>query len=161
MPNNDTVIIGKSVKRIDAHSKVIGEASYPGDIDIEGQLWLKIKYSDHTHARVLSVDASEALALDGVVAVYTSLDVPVNEYGLVIKDQPVICGPGSDIAGSDIVRTYMDYVAVVVAETDAIATQALDLIAVDYEILPSVFDPEDAMRDDAPQLHPDTPHNIL
>ncbi|MEM9952504.1 MAG: molybdopterin cofactor-binding domain-containing protein [Chloroflexota bacterium] len=161
MPNNDTVIIGKSVKRIDAHSKVIGEASYPGDIDIEGQLWLKIKYSDHTHARVLSVDASKALALDGVVAVYTSLDVPVNEYGLVIKDQPVICGPGSDIAGSDIVRTYMDYVAVVVAETDAIATQALDLIAVDYEILPPVFDPEDAMRDDAPQLHPDTPHNIL
>ncbi len=161
MPDNETVVIGQSITRIDAHAKVTGEAAYPGDIDIEGQLWLKIKFSERTHARVLNVDSSAALALDGVVAVYTSLDVPVNEYGLVIHDQPVICGPGSDKLGTDIVRTYMDYVAVVVAETDEIAAKAVGLIKVDYEDLPSVFDPEEAMLDDAPQLHPDTPNNIL
>src|SRR5688572_25044446 len=130
MAKNETFIIGKSVKRIDALGKVLGEAAYPSDINIEGQLWLKIKFSDRVHARVLGVDGSKALALEGVVAVYTSLDIPVNEYGLVIKDQPVICGPGSNIIGSDIVRTYMDYVAVVVAESEEIAAKALTLIEV-------------------------------
>lgn len=161
MPKNETIVVGQSIKRIDARGKVTGETAYPSDINIDGQLWLKIKFSERTHARVLHVETSEALALDGVVAVYTSLDIPVNQYGLVIKDQPVICGPGSDLAGTDIVRTYMDYVAVVVAETAEIATNALDLIRVDYEDLDSVFDPESAMLDDAPQLHPDTSNNIL
>lgn len=159
MSDRETIVIGQSIKRIDAPGKVTGETAYAGDIDIDGQLWLKIKYSDRAHARVLNVDSSEALALDGVVAVFTSLDVPVNEYGLVIKDQPVICGPGSDIPGTDIVRTYMDYVAVVVAETADIAAKAVDLVQVEYEDLPPVFDPETAMSDDAPQLHPDTPQN--
>jgi len=161
MSDNETIIIGQSIKRIDAPGKVTGETAYPGDIDIEGQLWLKIKFSDRAHARILNVDSSAALALDGVVAVYTSLDIPVNEYGLVIKDQPVICGPGSDIPGTDVVRTYMDYVAVVVAETPEIAAKAVDLVNVDYEDLTPVFDPEEAMLEGAPQLHPDTPENIL
>ena len=116
MPKNETIVVGQSIKRIDAQGKVTGETAYPSDINIDGQLWLKIKFSERTHARVRHVETSEALALGGVVAVYTSLDIPVNQYGLVIKDQPVICGPGSDIAGTDIVRTYMDYVAVVVVE---------------------------------------------
>ncbi|MEL6307397.1 MAG: xanthine dehydrogenase family protein molybdopterin-binding subunit [Chloroflexota bacterium] len=161
MTDKDTFAIGKSVARIDAAGKVTGETPYPSDIDIEGQLWLRIKFSERAHARVLGVNTEKAEALDGVVAVYTSLDIPVNEYGLVIKDQPVICGPGSDIPGTDVVRTYMDYVAVVVAETDAIAKQAIDLIDVEYEDLTPVFDAEVAMRDDAPQLHPDTPNNLV
>jgi len=161
MPRDKTVVIGQSIKRIDARGKVTGHTPYPGDIDIDGQLFMKIRYSDHPHARVLNVDAADALALDGVVAVFTSLDVPVNEYGLVMKDQPVICGPGGDKPGTDIVRTYMDYVAVVVAENETIATQAVDLINVDYEVLPPVFDPEEAMTSSASQLHYDTPENIL
>ncbi len=161
MTKDKKLVIGQSVKRIDAHGKVTGETPYPGDIDLEGQLWMKIRYSDRAHARVLSVDASQALAMPGVVAVYTSLDVPVNEYGLVMKDQPVMCGPGGDKPGTDIVRCYMDYVAVVVAETEAIAAQALPLIAVEYEDLPPVFDPEYAMQPEAPQLHPNTPNNII
>ena len=131
MPKDKTVVIGQSIKRIDALGKVTGETPYPGDIDMDGQLWMKIKFSERAHARVLHVDASRAEALEGVVEVYTSLDIPVNEYGLVIKDQPVICGPGGDKAGTDVVRCYMDYVAVVVAETEAIATAALPLIDVD------------------------------
>jgi len=155
------LIIGQSVKRLDALGKVTGETPYPSDVDMEGQLWMKLKWSERAHARVCGVDTSEALALPGVVAVFTSLDVPVNEYGLVIKDQPVICGPGGDKPGTDVVRCYMDVVAVVVAETEAIAAQAVGLVRVDYEDLPTVFDPEEAMQDGAPQLHPDTPNNIL
>jgi CO/xanthine dehydrogenase Mo-binding subunit len=155
------VTIGQSVKRIDAVGKVTGEAVYPGDINREGQLWLKIVFSDRAHARVVDVDAGPALAAPGVVAVFTSRDVPHNEYGLVMKDQPVICGPGGDKPGTDVVRCYMDYVAVVVAETQAQAEAAARLVHVAYEDLPPVFDPEAAMAPGAPQLHPDTPNNII
>lgn len=156
-----TSVINQSVKRIDARGKVTGETRYPGDIDIEGQLWMRVKFSERAHARVLHVETSRAEALPGVLRVFTSLDVPVNEYGLVIKDQPVLCGPGGAKAGSDVARCYMDMVATVVAESDAIARAALDLIKVAYEDLPAVFDPEAAMEDGAPQLHPESPNNLL
>lgn len=156
-----TVFIGQSVKRIDAQGKVTGAAPYPGDIDMDGQLWMQLVYSERAHARVVEVDVSHAQAVPGVVAIFTAADVPVNEYGLVTKDQPVICGPGSDIPGADIVRCYMDYVAVVVAENEAIARQAATLVDVTYEDLPAVFSAEDALKDDAPQIHDDTPGNVL
>jgi CO/xanthine dehydrogenase Mo-binding subunit len=161
VPKDKTVVIGQSIKRIDAPGKVTGETPYPGDINIDGQLWMKLRFSDRAHARVLAIDSSAAKSLPGVFGVFTAEDVPVNEYGLVIKDQPVLCGPGSDIPGADIVRCYMDYVAVVVAETEKIAAQAVDLIQVEYEDLPAVFDMEEAMADDAPQLHANNPNNIL
>jgi len=161
MAKSETIAIGKSVKRLDAIGKVTGETPYAGDINIEGQAWLKIKFSDRAHARVLNVHTEKAFALKGVIAVLTSEDVPVNEYGLVMKDQPVICGRGGNKRGTDIVRCYMDYVAVVVAETERIAEQALALIDVEYEDLPPVFDPEEALRDDAPRLHHDTPNNTI
>ncbi len=156
-----TKVISKSIKRIDARGKVTGETLYPGDINIEGQLWMRVKFSERAHARVVDVDASKAEALSGVARVFTSHDVPINEYGLVIKDQPVLCGPGGAKAGTDIARCYMDMVATVVAETDAIAQEALDLIDVRYEDLPAVFDPEEAMAQTAPQLHPDSPRNLV
>ena len=161
MSKEKTAVISESVKRIDARGKVTGETQYPGDIDIDGQLWMRIKFSERAHARVKSVDSLRAEALPGVVRVFTSHDVPVNEYGLVIKDQPVLCGPGGDKAGADVVRCYMDMVATVIAETDAIAQRALELIDVEYEDLPAVFDPEEAMADSAPQLHPDCPGNLV
>ncbi len=160
MISEHTKVISESVKRIDARGKVTGETRYPGDINIEGQLWMRIKFSERAHARVLKIDAAKAEALPGVVRVFTSLDVPVNEYGLVIKDQPVLCGPGAK-AGVDVARCYMDMVATVVAETDAIAQAALDLIDVQYEDLPAVFDPEEAMTESAPQLHPERPGNLV
>ena len=97
MPKDKTVVIGQSIKRIDAPGKVTGETPYPGDINIDGQLWMKLRFSDRAHARVLAIDSSAAEALPGVFGVFTAKDVPVNEYGLVIKDQPVLCGPGSEI----------------------------------------------------------------
>lgn len=161
MSKDKTVVIGQSIKRIDALGKVTGETPYPGDIYIDGQLWMRIKFSDRAHARVLNVDTSQAEALDGVVGVFTSADVPVNEYGLVFKDQPVLCGPGGNKVGTDVVRCYMDMVATVVAETDAIAKQAVDLIQIDYEDLPAVFDADEAMKEGAPQLHPDNERNLV
>ena len=161
MPDRTSTVISQSIKRIDARGKVTGETPYPGDIDIDGQLWMRVKFSERAHARVLKVDTSGAEALDGVIGVFTSRDVPINEYGLVITDQPVLCGPGGDKAGTDVVRCYMDMVATVVAESDAIAREALALIDIEYDDLPAVFDPEDARQDSAPQLHPDAPDNVL
>ena len=161
MSDGNTAVISKSIKRIDAEGKVTGETPYPGDIDIDGQLWMRIKFSDRVHARIIDIDASRAEALPGVLRVFTSRDLPINEYGLVIKDQPVLCGPGGDKAATDVARCYMDMVATVVAESDAVARAALDLIDIRYQDLPAVFDPEEAMLDSSPQLHPDAPNNVL
>ena len=76
------------------------------------------------------------------MAVFTAKDVPVNEYGLQIKDQPVLCGPGSDKPGADVVRFVGDQMALVVAETEAQARAACKLIRIEWEDLPLVLDPE-------------------
>jgi len=152
--NHKTVIIGQSVQRIDAIGKVTGESPYPGDINMDGQLWMKLRFSDRVHARVLAVDTQAAEQLPGVIRIFTARDVPHNEYGLVVKDQPVLCGPGSGNPAADHVRCLMDCLAVVVAETEAIAAQAAKMIEISYEDLPAVFDALEAMEDGAPQLHP-------
>ncbi len=156
-----TLIVGQTVRRIDATGKVTGATAYPGDIDMPGQLWLKVRFSDRVHARVVSVDTSRAEALPGVAAVLTARDVPVNEYGLLTFDQPVLCGPGSAKPGADIVRCVSDQIAVVIANSEEIAAAALDLIDVIYDDLPIVTDAQAAMRDGAPQLHAATPNNTL
>src|SRR5437763_15165733 len=101
MTTSETAIIGQSVRRQDAVGKVTGQMAYPGDIDMDGQLCMKIRFSDLVHARVVSVDTARAEAQPGVVAVYTARDVPCNEYGLVIPDQPVLCGACSSEPGSE------------------------------------------------------------
>ncbi|HML24377.1 MAG TPA: xanthine dehydrogenase family protein molybdopterin-binding subunit [Aggregatilinea sp.] len=154
-------ILGQSIHRIDAVGKVTGETPYPGDIDLEGQLWMKVRFTDRVHARVTAIGTSRAEAYPGVIAVYTAKDVPVNEYGLGIFDQPVLCGPGSAKPDGDIVRCVSDYVAVVVAETEKIAAEAVKLIDITYEDLPIVTDVEEAMKDGAPQLHASVKNNIL
>ncbi len=154
-------LIGKNILRKDAVGKVTGETPYPSDLDFDDQLWMKILFSARPHARILSVDTSAALAYPGVVAVFTAPDVPKNEYGLIMPDQPVLCGLGSNKLGAEVVRCYMDMVALVVAETEEIATAARALIHVEYEDLPAVFDPHQAMQEGAPQLHDNTPNNVL
>lgn len=153
--------IGQSVIRTDALAKVTGEALYPGDIDMPGQLWMKIRFSDRAHARVVKIDTTKAEAVSGVVVILTAKDVPVNEYGLIMPDQPVLCGPGSAKEGADVVRCFADQVALVVAETEMAAAEARDLIEIVYEDLPLVNDPFYAMTAEAPQLHPNTPQNIV
>lgn len=145
--------IGKSLPRVDARDKVTGEALYSGDLSMPDMLHMKILFSDRPHARVVSIDTSQAEAAPGVIAVYTAKDVPVNEYGLQWQDQPVLCGPGSAKPGADIVRFVGDQVAAVVAETEAQAAAAVKLIKVEYEDRPVVTDPVEAMKPDAPRVH--------
>ena len=147
--------VGKSSTRVDARGKVTGEALYSGDLSMKDMLYMKILMAERPHARVKDVRVEKAQAAPGVVAVYTSKDVPVNEYGLQIPDQPVLCGPGSNKPHTDIVRFVGDQIAVVVADSEARAAAAIKLIEVDYEDRPPLTDPKAAMRVDAPILHPD------
>ena len=116
---------------------------------------MKILFAERAFARVKSIDTSRAEAAPGVAAVYTARDIPVNEYGLQIPDQPVLCGPGAAKPYTDLVRFIGDQVAVVVAETEAQAAAALKLIQVEYEDLTPLLDPIEAMQPGAPLLHPD------
>jgi CO/xanthine dehydrogenase Mo-binding subunit len=146
--------VGQSYPRVDARGKVTGQTRYPGDLATTGMLHMKILFAERPHARVKSINIVEAAVAPGVMAVYTSKNVPVNEYGLQIPDQPVLCGPGSSNPYGDIVRFVGDQVAVVVAQTEVQAEAAVKLIKVDYEDLPVLSDPVTAMRPDAPILHP-------
>ena len=145
--------VGSSLPRVDAADKVTGAADYPGDIDLPGQLWMKIVFAGEPHARIRGVDTREARYSPGVVAVLTAEDVPVNEYGLIMPDQPVLCGVGSTEQART-VRWEADHVALVVAESQAQAEAAAKLVAIDYEPLPVVTDPSASMQRDAPRLHP-------
>jgi len=150
-----TSVVGQSLPRVDARGKVTGETRYSGDLSMVGMLHMKILFAERPHARVRRVKTAKAEGAPGVMAVYTAKDVPVNEYGLQIPDQPVLCGPGASKPYTDIVRFVGDQVAVVVAQTEAQAEAAARMIEVDYEDLPVLTDPVTAMRADAPVLHPD------
>jgi CO/xanthine dehydrogenase Mo-binding subunit len=145
--------IGKSLPRVDARDKVTGEALYSGDLSMPGMLHMKILFSDRPHARVKAIDTAGAEASPGVLAVYTAKDVPVNEYGLQWQDQPALCGPGSSKPGADVVRFVGDQIAAIVAQTEAQAAAAVKLIQVEYEDLPIVTDPVEAMKPEAPRVH--------
>jgi CO/xanthine dehydrogenase Mo-binding subunit len=136
--------IGKSVLRTDALAKVTGSAIYPADLALEDALHMTTLFADRPHARVAAVDTAAAESAPGVVMVLTARDVPLNLYGLQIKDQPVLCGPGSDQPGADIVRCVGDRIALVIAETEVQARAAASLIAIEWEDLPLVVDPEEA-----------------
>ena len=154
-------ILGESFNRIDALGKVTGQTLYPGDLSRADMLHMKILFSGRPHARVLMIDTSHAQDYPGVVAVFTSRDVPVNEYGLITRDQPVLVGPGSDIQGADVAHFEGDQVALIVAETEKAAATARDLIEVAWEDLPVVTDPRTAMQPDAPLLFPSMEKNVL
>ncbi len=145
--------LGDSITRIDAKTKVTGTAQYPGDLNLPGQLWMKVLWSRRPHARLKRLDVSQAERATGVVRILTARDVPCNEFGLIFFDAPVLA--------DDIVRWVGEKVALVVAETEEQAAHACDLIQVEYEDLPIVDDPHVALNPAAPQLHPDYAGNIL
>lgn len=142
----DFKIIGKPQPRIESESWVTGKAKYTADYKIPGMIWGVTVRSTHTHARILNIDTSSAEQMAGVYRVLTWKDVPgENAYGKKIRDQQVFA--------RDKVRYYGEPIALVVAGTKKIAEEAARLIKVDYEILPGVYDPEEAMKPDAPQVH--------
>ncbi len=148
--------IGQPLQRPDAVDKVTGAARYTDDYTFDGMLFGATLRSEHPHAQIRSIDAGAARALDGVHAVLTHADVPGDpRHGLVENDWPVFAG------GPFPARYVGDPIALTVAETAEIAQHALALIRVDYEVLPAVTDPRDALQPDAPQLHPDRPDGNL
>ena len=149
--------VGHASVRDDATGKVTGSARYSGDKAPINALHAKIVFSDQPHARMLSFDADRARALDGVVAVITSADVPVNEYGLTMFDQPVLIGidhTDRSAVPSDVSRWEADKVAIVIAETPELAITAAGLIEIEWEQLPLVPDVDAARADDV-LVHPE------
>ena len=104
--------VGSTLSRVDVVDKVAGVAQYPGDIDLPGQLWMKVVFAGIPHAQINTLNVDHARAAPGVVAVLTAADVPVNEYGLIVPDQPVLCGPGSTPTAAH-VRWEADQIALV------------------------------------------------
>ncbi len=139
--------IGENVQRVDAREKVTGAALFADDIQFgPGLLYARIKRSPHAHAFIKKIDVSKARALPGVKAVVTGENYP-GFIGLYLKDRHIFC--------RDRVRYVGDPVAGVAALSEDIAEKALDLIEVEYEPLPGVFDPEYGASPEAPILHPD------
>src|SRR5580765_1311086 len=141
----DHKIVGTSVPRGEGGGKVSGQTVYAADVKLSGLLWAKILRSPHPHAHVRRVDISLAEKVPGVCAIIIGADVEGFLIGKQIRDMPVLCW--------DKVRFIGDRVAAVAAETVDAAEEAIHLIDVDYEILPAVFDPLEAMESSAPLLH--------
>ena len=152
-------IIGAAVPRAEGSEKVSGKTVYAADVKLRGLLWVKILRSPHPHARIRAVDISKAANIPGVKAIVTGADAKGFLIGKQIRDMPVLCW--------DKVRFVGDRVAAVAAETADAAEEAIHAIEVDYELLPAVFDPIEAMAPSAPALHDDVagydgaPKNIL
>jgi CO/xanthine dehydrogenase Mo-binding subunit len=141
----DFKVIGAPIPRFEGSGKVSGRTIYAADVKLPGLLWAKILRSPHPHARIRRIDISKAEKVSGVRAIITGEDVKGRLIGKQIRDMPVLCW--------DTVRFVGDRVAAVAAETVEAAEEALHLIEVDYEALPAVFDPLEAMAPGAPQIH--------
>ena len=144
-----SAVIGRSLPRVEGEKKVTGSCVYSADVVRPNTLWGGYARSPYPHARIVRVDASRAKRLRGVVAVVTGQDVSSRLVGLQLKDKPVYA--------RDRVRYIGEKVAGVAAVDKDILEDALALIEVEYEELPAVFDPLEAIRPDAPLLHPDYP----
>lgn len=144
-------LIGKRITKLDAPQKTTGEARYLHDITLPGMLYGKILRTDRVHARIVRIDTSAAIALRGVHAVITAEDTPNVPLGHG-KDNPPLKG--------DKVRCIRDEIAAVAAETEEIAEEALSLIRVEYDDLPPVFTPADALKEGAPIIHEKHTDNI-
>ena len=143
-------LVGTSQVMLEAAEKVRGRALYAGDMDLPNMAYAKVLRSPFAHARLVSIDASAARAHPGVVCVLTRDEIQDDPsidpyYGYVFRDAPLVA--------LDKVRHQGDLVAVVVAEEEVTAEEALELIEVEYEELPAVLDIKEAMTPEAPLVH--------
>jgi CO/xanthine dehydrogenase Mo-binding subunit len=141
-------IIGRGERRVDALGKVTGTAKYAEDFNVMHQLYGKVLRAKYPHAKILRIDVSKAYKLDGVEAVLTAKDIPGEKvFGVVVKNQAILA--------QDRVRYLGDGVALVAAKTKEIAEQAISLIEVEYEPLPIISDPEEALKPESLKIHND------
>ncbi len=152
--------LGTTPPKIDAAAKVTGHATYPGDIQAEGMLHAKLLFTGQPHARLVRLDTTRAEAVPGVILVLTAADIPLNEHGLTIFDQPVMVGWNDSKLDSDISLWEGDRVAMIVAETAEAAERGRDLIEMEWEPLPILTNPHEAMRDEV-VLHRAHGSNLL
>ena len=146
--------VGKNIFKVDAREKVTGKAIYPDDIYFDDMLYLKIKRATYPHAYLRRLNVQKARKLPGVVKIITAADIPeVKNFGLIIKDQPVLIGIGQKM------RYMGDALAIVIAESKEAASRATGLIEVEVEKLEVISDPLRAMEKGAPLIHQDG--NIL
>jgi CO/xanthine dehydrogenase Mo-binding subunit len=145
-------VVGRSVPKIDGGLKVTGMARYIDDIELPNMLYGKILRSRYPHAKILRINTERAWRVPGVRAVITGLDTPFNKMG-VLKDQPPL--------KFDKVRSVRDEVAAVAAETLESAERAIEEVEVEYQPLDGVFDPEEAMKEEAPLVHEENGSNIV
>src|SRR5215470_10055992 len=146
-PNGDGLrVIGVPRRRVDGRAKVTGQTRFADDIFLPRMAHCKLLRSPHPHARIRGVDVSRAIAHPGVYLILTGKDLPI-EYGIlpVSQDEQALC--------LDHVRHVGDPLAAVVAREELIAFEALDLIHVDYEILPTISDPQEALATPQPRIH--------
>jgi CO/xanthine dehydrogenase Mo-binding subunit len=144
--NQQTPAVGQRVTRIDARMHGLGETRYIDDLAFPGMLHAKVKRAGIASARITRIDTRAAEAMPGVVAVLTGREIPVNSFGPSLQDQPVLA--------DERVRHAGDGVAAVAAVSEQIALEALERIEIEYEPLPAVLDPVEALREDAPKVHP-------
>ncbi|MGA7399765.1 MAG: molybdopterin cofactor-binding domain-containing protein [Candidatus Sulfotelmatobacter sp.] len=150
---SDFSIIGKATAMVDAAEKTTGGGKYTDDLSVPGMLVGKILHSPYPHARIKRIDTSRAEKVGGVVAVVVGKDAP-NPYGIL----PV--GHDEHALALDKVRYVGDNVACVIALSEAVAEKALDLIDVEYEVLPAYFDPEESMKAQTDLIHDNKPGNL-
>jgi 4-hydroxybenzoyl-CoA reductase subunit alpha len=151
---HEYAVIGKRIPRIDGRVKVIGEAKYAADYSMPGMLWCKILRSPFSHARIKHIDTGKAEKLPGVKAVITGKDFNGWRWGWMPKTRDE--APLAD----DKVRYLAEAVAAVAAVDEDTAEEATELIQVDYEELPGIFDPEEAMKEEAPKVYDHLADNI-
>ncbi|HET8529128.1 MAG TPA: molybdopterin cofactor-binding domain-containing protein [Gaiellaceae bacterium] len=145
--------MGTSSVLLDGHLSVQGKLPYADDLTMEGMLHGKVVWSEHPYARILSLDTGDAEKAEGVHSVITHADVPgLNAHGRTVPDQPVFC--------HDYVRFTGDPIALVLADSREQAEAAAELVRVEYEVLPGLYDPRDSLAPDAPQLVESSPGNV-
>ena len=142
-------VVGKPVTRQEGPDKVLGTFLYSADVNLPGMIWGKVLRSPFPHAKIVKIDASKALAMPGVHAVITGQDTLGMRIGRSVRDVPLLA--------EDEVRFVGEKVAAVAADSPDIAEEALLLIEVEYEPLPAIFDPIEAMEPDAPLVHDGSP----
>lgn len=145
-------VVGKPEPKVDALKLVQGKPAFAADVQMPGMLYARVLRSPHAHARIRRIDVSKARALPGVHAVLTYQDIPRVVFSTAGQSDP-IPGPLDFVSLDSKVRYVGDRVAAVAAETPEIAEEALRLIEVEYEVLPAVLDPREAMKPGAPVIH--------
>ncbi|PKN97375.1 MAG: xanthine dehydrogenase [Chloroflexi bacterium HGW-Chloroflexi-4] len=148
-------VVGQGEAKVDGKKLAEGKPVFTGDIHMEGMLYGALLTSPHANANIRNIDASKARALPGVHAVLTYKDIPRIKYATGGQSYPQPL-PYDQVSLDNVVRHVGDRVAVVAAETIELAEHALSLIEVDYEVLPAIIDPEEALKPGAPMVHAET-----